>query len=323
MDGAELRESTPSRLIRDPLEPFDPAAHHRRCQQLFEHHLSCELRGRLDRALRQQAQAIRRKQARLVGDLDAPEEIERWRQQADLLAAHLHEVPRQVEFFECADFDGQPTRISLDPRLAPHKNLDRAYRRVRRAQQRVTHVQQQLELLEEQREEHEQRLARLSSLEESDLGSRLEFADEWKIEVDPAPDPRSEKARPPRLPYWSYLFEERWGLKVGRSAKDNDAMLREHRNGRDLWLHAQGVTGSHVILRSGGEDVEPRVLEAAARLAAHFSKARNSETVAVICTQRRYVRKPRKAAPGLVVVERERTLFVEPGIVEGMIKSDR
>jgi predicted ribosome quality control (RQC) complex YloA/Tae2 family protein len=76
------------------------------------------------------------------------------------------------------------------------------------------------------------------------------------------------------------------------------------------------VAGSHVILRSrGGKDQPPAaVIERAASLAAHFSKARHSGLVPVIYTQRKYVRKFRGAQPGQVTCEREKLVMVPPAL---------
>ena len=67
-----------------------------------------------------------------------------------------------------------------------------------------------------------------------------------------------------------------------------------------------------MIVVSQGREVPGPVVEFAARIAAWFSKAKHSETVGVIVTERRYVRKPRKAKAGAVIAERARTLFVSP-----------
>jgi predicted ribosome quality control (RQC) complex YloA/Tae2 family protein len=104
---------------------------------------------------------------------------------------------------------------------------------------------------------------------------------------------------------------------VGRSARDNDLLTQRHAHGHDLWLHAQGVEGSHVVLRTGGQPALAADVEAAAQLAAQFSKAKHSQTVPVVVTEKRYVRKPRKAVPGAVVAERAKTLFVSPQIPPG------
>jgi len=53
-------------------------------------------------------------------------------------------------------------------------------------------------------------------------------------------------------------------------------------------------------------------IEETASYAAYHSKARKSAHVPVIYTQRKYVRKPRNAKPGLVTVEREKSIMVVP-----------
>jgi predicted ribosome quality control (RQC) complex YloA/Tae2 family protein len=77
-----------------------------------------------------------------------------------------------------------------------------------------------------------------------------------------------------------------------------------------------------VIVCAQGREIPSQVLDRAARLAAHFSRARTSSTVPVLVCERRHVRKPRKAAPGQVVTERARTLFVEPGIADDLERSN-
>jgi predicted ribosome quality control (RQC) complex YloA/Tae2 family protein len=89
-----------------------------------------------------------------------------------------------------------------------------------------------------------------------------------------------------------------------------------------VWLHARGAAGAHVILRWQRDAAPPkRDLEEAAVLAAWHSKARGSTVVPVDWTRRKYVRKPRGAAPGAVVVQRSETVFVRPeGRVERRLR---
>ncbi len=105
-----------------------------------------------------------------------------------------------------------------------------------------------------------------------------------------------------------------WFALVGRDDRANDELTFHHAAPDDVWLHAQGVPGSHVVLKgSAGSGNPPRsVLERAASIAAHFSRARHSSLVPVIWTRRRYVRKFRGARPGQVRCEREKTLVVPP-----------
>ena len=94
----------------------------------------------------------------------------------------------------------------------------------------------------------------------------------------------------------------------------------------DVWLHARHSAGAHVILRWPGPGNPPaRDLQEAATLAALHSKARTSGSVPVDWTLRKYVRKPRKAPPGRVSIDRAQTLFVEPdpALLESLATSER
>lgn len=105
-----------------------------------------------------------------------------------------------------------------------------------------------------------------------------------------------------------------WTVLVARSSRENDLLTHRVAAPADLWFHAQGVTGSHVILRRGRRRDNPAraVIEAAAAIAAYYSKARTSGMAPVIYTERRYVRKPRRAPAGLAMCTREKTIMVEP-----------
>jgi hypothetical protein len=114
-----------------------------------------------------------------------------------------------------------------------------------------------------------------------------------------------------RLPYRTFVGPSKRPILVGRSADDNDALTLRVARPHDLWLHAKGWTGAHVVVPLGkGATCPPDTLVEAAHLAAHFSDARGEAIVEVAYTPRRYVRKPRGSAPGSVVVEREKVIVL-------------
>jgi predicted ribosome quality control (RQC) complex YloA/Tae2 family protein len=84
----------------------------------------------------------------------------------------------------------------------------------------------------------------------------------------------------------------------------------------DMWFHAHGYPGSHVILKREGRKDEPskQTLEEAAAIAAFWSKGKSAKKVPVVYTLAKYVSKPRGGAPGQAVLKREKTLIVEPQI---------
>jgi len=102
---------------------------------------------------------------------------------------------------------------------------------------------------------------------------------------------------------------------VGRGDEENDVLTFEVAEPRDFWLHvAGGVAGSHVLVRNpdGLRELPPRVLEAAAALAAWHSKARHAARVEVHVCRVADVSKPRGAAPGEVSLRRFKKLKVQP-----------
>ena len=110
------------------------------------------------------------------------------------------------------------------------------------------------------------------------------------------------------------ILEQDWDIFIGKNGANNDLLTFEFAHKWDLWLHAQGVPGSHVIIRLPGKNVQPprRVIERAAAIAASNSKARFSASVPVMVTEVRFVSRIRKALPGTVSVRNEEVLFVEP-----------
>ena len=105
-----------------------------------------------------------------------------------------------------------------------------------------------------------------------------------------------------------------WRVFVGQNDAKNDQLTFKFAKGDDWWFHARGAAGSHVVLKRDGRSDNPgkQAIESAASIAAFFSKAKASGLVPVIYTQRKYVRKPKGAKPGQVIVEREEVVIVPP-----------
>jgi predicted ribosome quality control (RQC) complex YloA/Tae2 family protein len=102
-------------------------------------------------------------------------------------------------------------------------------------------------------------------------------------------------------------------IVVGRSPIENDELTFRHARPQDLWFHARGIPGAHVVLARDDRSEPPEAdLEAAAALAAFYSKATASVAVAVDYTPRKHVRKQRDAPPGLVHYTHAKTITVRP-----------
>ena len=124
----------------------------------------------------------------------------------------------------------------------------------------------------------------------------------------------SPNAKPRNAIFRHLILEPDWDVYIGKSGENNDELTFKFANKQDYWFHAQGVPGSHVILKSKQKDQAPpnKILEQVSGIAAANSKARHSATVPVIYTQVRYVSRIRNAPKGTVNTRNEKTLFVEP-----------
>ncbi len=98
-----------------------------------------------------------------------------------------------------------------------------------------------------------------------------------------------------------YISSDGFSMYVGKNNFQNDALTFEFANGDDWWFHAKGIPGSHVIVKSKGQELPDRTFEEAASLAAFYSKSRDAEKVEIDYVEKKHVKKPGGGKPGFVV----------------------
>ncbi|MBX7125587.1 MAG: NFACT RNA binding domain-containing protein [Cyclobacteriaceae bacterium] len=193
----------------------------------------------------------------------------------------------------------QIRNIPLDPALTMHQNAERFYvlaRKTRAEADRIT------SLLASRREELDKLRAARQEVEGS---SDLSVIRKWAGEV--AADEPAET-----LPFHQFEFKG-FRILIGKNAKANDTMMQQYTYKEDLWLHARDVPGSHVLIKHQSGKPFPRdVIERAASIAAWYSKRRNESLCPVMVTPRKYVRKKKDTPAGMVFVDKEETVMVEP-----------
>ena len=201
--------------------------------------------------------------------------------------------------------------IPLDPLLSPSENaqkLFRQYRKMKAAAQQVPSL-----IVEGERE-----LAYLSQLlADVDLAEDRPQLDDVERELREAgylSDRAKKRESKSKSEPISLRGQDGTPILVGRNSRQNEEVTFHRGAPDDIWLHAHGVPGSHVIVKCGGEAVEEDTLLLAARLAAYYSAARHQGRVQVDFTERRHVRRLRGGRPGMVTYTHEKTLVVAPKI---------
>ncbi len=256
------------------------------------------LRLGFDRALAKRKRTLEK----LIRWLEDAESEGTLRRYADLIMIHLSDLSRGMDRARLIDLEsGSPVEVPLDPRLGPVENAQALYERAKRLRRGRPRVEARKKRLEEEIAILETGLTAIAAGEVP--------PEEALALIPTAPRQNAKRAVPVATRTYridGYLVE------VGKSALQNDSLLKRARP-EDLWFHVKGLPGAHVIVhRRGKEEVPQGVIEAAARLAAGFSKGKDESKVEVSYTQAKYVRKPKGAPPGLVVLTREETVTVAP-----------
>ncbi len=270
---------------------------------------------------------LRRSIAAVEGDAARADDVALLRHEADLLIALPPDERRGRETLVVLDWACDPATeraIPIDPRRSPREEAAHRYRRARKLERGVTiALERRAKLLAElaRLEQLEERAERASGAAELDA---LDHALE-ELRVRPAAERGVAEAETPRSPFRQFASERGIPIWVGRGAKDNDTLSVRLARPHHLFLHVRGRTGAHVIVPLGkGTICDEATLADAATLAAHFSDARGESTVEVIHAERRYVRKPRGAAPGAVRLDREKTFLLrfEPQRLARLLASE-
>ncbi|MBX7046333.1 MAG: NFACT RNA binding domain-containing protein [Ignavibacteria bacterium] len=104
---------------------------------------------------------------------------------------------------------------------------------------------------------------------------------------------------------------------VGKDSATNDLLTMKYSAQNDLWFHVRGFSGSHTVLKTGNKkEIDKKFILSAASIAAYYSKARNGGNVPVAYTERKYVKKKKGFKEGSVIMEKEKVIFVKPGLPE-------
>lgn len=286
-----------ARLVADPLavagDPDDLGAARRTERR-------AGWTARVRRALDAQAVLVARRLQDADEALERAAEAAALRLRADLLLAHARSVPRGATDVELVGFDGAPTRLALDPKVAAVANAERWYEQARRREARAARSAARRPALDAEAAEVADRLARLEAASDAELAA-------WAETLDP-PKARASDRHPGVRVVGPHGFE----IVVGRNARENDEVTFRGARSLDVWLHAQGVHGAHVIIRSGGREVPADTLRFAAELAAGHAQVAGEATALVDHTLRKHVWKVKGMPAGAVHYAHQKTLAVAP-----------
>ncbi len=220
----------------------------------------------------------------------------------NIILSALHLIPDGASSVQVPDiYLGNVIEIKLDPQLGAVANAEKYFKKARGRPYAIRLLKEKIDAAE---------LA-LKAAREKLAG--IETAETFKALKPYIRNEVSGKTAE-ELPYRKFNISG-YDIFVGKHAESNEKLLNYYSDKDDIWMHAKDVSGSHVILKTAGQKNPPLpILEAAAGLAAYYSKNRNQNLATVTYTLRKYVRKIKGADKGKVSVSNEKSLLVKPGI---------
>lgn len=284
--------------------------------------------GDLRRALKTARDRIQKKLRALQSELDALNEADRLREEGELLLAFATDIPEGAKNFAVPDLgtDSKITSITLDPRLTGIENANARFTRYHKMRRAALQIPEQIARAEVD-------LARVAQLQtDVDLAEtladithvRAEIAEARLGRVDREEAPRKKqkapqkgKGKPTVKPHaggepMKFTSADGFTVYVGKNSGQNEYVTFTLATGSDLWFHARGVPGAHVIIKSGGRPVPRGSIEEAAGIAAWYSQSRGSASVPIDYTEQRYVRHMKDGGPGMVIYGKEQTIPATP-----------
>lgn len=305
------------------------------------------LHHQLSQALKTRLAKLRQKAATFRHRLSQSDEAEDYRRKADLLMAHLNDWQVGMTQIELADFESaQPVTLPLNPEKNAVQNAQTFYKQHQKLKRARTAVMPLLAAVNSEiqyLEQVEDSLLQVPAYEaEADLNSLEEIRTELiaqsylrdtsgRAVLSKSGQKSSQKSGKKsglhnanldatQADFRRYQLPQGIQLLIGRNNNQNEQLTFKHASNYDLWLHAQEIPGSHVLLRlDAGEMPTDETLQLAASFAAYYSRARQSEQVPVVMTAPKNVYKPKGALPGMVIYKHEQVIWGQPQSAEAFI----
>jgi len=236
---------------------------------------------------------------------------ERFKEYGDIILSNFNLIKPGDEWLEVKGSDGygesaSTVRIKIDPHKKPSASAEDYYEQYRKAKSGLAEVQKQIE-------EGEGELLRLKETLNSLLAEGNPLVLNKLLKTSLVHGKLISPARQDDLKRPGLSFRRKgWLIIVGRDAAENDALLRKHVKGGDLWLHARDYPGSYVFIKQRpGKTIPLDILIDAGSLAIFYSKGRKNGGGDLFYTQVKYLRRAKGGPKGLVLPTQEKNLSVK------------
>lgn len=273
---------------------------------------SSDLRHILTTAL----ERTQKKYALQMRQLSDTEKREKYKIYGEMLHTYGYGLEPGAKELTCINYyNNEEIKIPLNPDLEPMENAKQFFARYNK-------LKRTYEALTELTVETKDQLLHLESIltaldiatQEADLADIKEELIEYGY-MRRKGGRRGKKGKVEKSTPLHYISSDGYHIYVGKNNYQNEELTFKFASGKDMWFHAKGMAGSHVIVRTeGAEELPDTTYEEAGRLAAYYSKGRQAPKVEIDYTQKRNLKKPPASKPGFVIYHTNYSLLIEPDI---------
>ena len=241
------------------------------------------------------------------------EKKDKYRIWGELINTYGYGLEPGIKFFEALNYyTNETVNIPLDPTLTPQENAKKYF-------DKYSKLKRTADALEKLLQETDSEIRHLESIATSlDIAVSEDDLIQIKEELTEYGYIRRKYTTGKKVKITSkpfhYVSSDGFHMYVGKNNYQNEELSFKFASGNDWWFHAKGQPGSHVIVKTNGEELPDRTFEEAGRLAAYYSKGRQAPKVEIDYTLKKNLRKPTGGKPGFVVYYTNYSLLIEPDI---------
>ena len=227
------------------------------------------------------------------------------RRTGDIILQNIYLIKKGDKIFNYISDDGNEQNIKLKEELSPSENAGYYFDKYKKQKASVDILTTRINNFIKEKVKLESELERINQM--------TEYKSLVKEEKKTEENKNDETSR-----FRKFRLNEKYEVWVGKDSASNDLLTTKYAAQNDLWFHVRGASGSHTVLKLSNrkEDAEKEIIHKAASIAAYYSKARNASNVPVAYCEKKYVKKKKGFKQGSVIMEREKVIFVNPGLPE-------
>ena len=244
------------------------------------------------------------------------EKKDKYRIYGEMLNTYGYSLEPGAKSLKCINYyTNEEIQVPLDSQLSAHENSVKYF-------DRYAKLKRTWEALSVQIQETKDELEHLDSIstaldiavsEDDLIQLKEELIQFGYIKRHYSGKKGNKKVRINSKPF-HYISSDGFHMYVGKNNFQNEELTFKFATGNDWWFHAKGIPGSHVIVKSEGQELPDRTFEEAGRLAAYYSKGRDAEKVEIDYIQKKQVKKTPGGKPGFVIYHTNYSLLIDPDI---------